>query len=98
MTATISDYMPQFSIIPNMVGNIPGNKYNSYERDWSKFDWENSFPNYFSVEWEDLLIIDELNVDNSTKKFLDKINMFLVSMHHLKELKRRSWNLGLDLG
>ena len=47
-------------------------------------------PNYFSVEWEDLLIIDELNVDNSTKKFLDKINMFLVSMHHLKELKRRS--------
>ena len=90
MTATISDYMPQFSIIPNMVGNIPGNKYNSYERDWSKFDRENSFPNYFSVEWEDLLIIDELNVDNSTKKFLDKINMFLVSMHHLKELKRRS--------
>ena len=38
LTATISDHLPQFSIIPNMFGNIPGNKSNIYERDWSKFD------------------------------------------------------------
>ena len=30
---------------------------------------------YFSVDWEDLLKIDELNTDNSTKIYLDKINM-----------------------
>ena len=41
LTATISDHLPQFSIIPNMFGNIPGNKSNIYERDWSKFDREN---------------------------------------------------------
>ena len=41
LTATISDHLPQFSIIPNMFGNIPSNKSNSYERDWSKFDREN---------------------------------------------------------
>ena len=39
LTATISDHLPQFSIIRNMFGNISGNKSNIYyERDWSKFD------------------------------------------------------------
>ena len=65
MTAIISDHLPQFSIIPNMFGNIPGNKSNIYERDWSKFDRENFILDYFSAEWEDLLKIDELNADNS---------------------------------
>ena len=77
LTATISDHLPQLSVIPNMFGNIPGNKSNIYERDWSKFDIENFILDYFSVEWEDLLKIDELNANKSTKKFLDKINMLL---------------------
>ena len=41
LTATISDHLPQFSKIPNMFGNISGNKSNIYERDWFKFDREN---------------------------------------------------------
>ena len=47
LTATISDHLPQCSIIPNMFGNIPGNKSNIYERDWSKFDRENFILDYF---------------------------------------------------
>ena len=58
-----------------MFGNSPGNKSNIYERDWSKFDRENFILDYFSVEWEDLLKIDELNADKSTKNSLDKINV-----------------------
>ena len=38
LTATISGHLPQFVIISNMFGNIPGKKSNIYERDWSKFD------------------------------------------------------------
>ena len=38
LTATISDHLPQFAIIPNMFGNISGNKSNIHEMDWSKFD------------------------------------------------------------
>ena len=60
-----------------MFGNISGNKSNIYERDWSKFDRENFILDYFSADWEDLLKIDECNVDNSTKIYLDKINMLL---------------------
>ena len=75
MTAIISDHLPQFSIIPNMFGNVSRNKSNIYERDWSKFDQENFILDYFSVDREDLLKTDELNADNSTRMYLDKVNM-----------------------
>ena len=64
LTASISDHLPQFGIIPNMFGNITGNKSNIYERDWSKFDPENFILGYFSVDWEDLFKINELNAEN----------------------------------
>ena len=88
MTATISDHLPQFAIIPNIFGNISGNKYNIYERDWSKFHRENFILDYFSVDWEDLLKIDKLNADNSTKMYLDAINMLLDTYAPLKRINK----------
>ena len=84
--ATISDHLPQFAIIPNMFGNIPGNKSNIHERDWSKVDQENFILDYFSVDWEDFSKINELNADNSTKIYLDKINILLDTYAPLKKL------------
>ena len=75
--ATISDHLPQFVIIPNMFGNTTSNKSNIYEKDWSKFDQEHFILDYFSIDWEDLLKIDELNVDNSTQLCLEEINILL---------------------
>ena len=75
MTSTISDHLPEFAIIPNMFGNILGNKSNIYESEWSQFDEENVILDYYLVDREVLLKIDELNADNSTKIYLDKINM-----------------------
>ena len=71
-----------------MFGNISGNKSNIYERDWSKFDRENFILDYFSADWEDLLKIDECNVDNSTKIYLDKINMLLDTYAPLKKINK----------
>ena len=89
LTATISDHLPQFSIIPDMFGNIPSNKSNIYDRDWSKFDRENFILDYFSFDLEDLLKIDELNAaDNLTKIFLEKINMLLDTYAFLKRVKK----------
>ena len=88
LAVTISDHLPQFAIVPNMFGNITGNKSEMYERDWSKFDRENFILDYFSVEWEDLLKIDELNADNSTKMYLDKINMLLDTYAPLKRINK----------
>ena len=58
-----------------MFGNIYGNKSNIYEKDWSKFNREKFILDYFSADWEDLLKTDELNADNSTKIYLEKINV-----------------------
>ena len=73
LTTTISDHLPQFTKIPNTFGNILGNKSNIYGRDWSKFDQENFILDYFSIDWDDLLKIDDLNAGNLTKTYLDKI-------------------------
>ena len=88
LTATLSDPLPQFAIIPNIFGNIPCNKSNIYERDWSNFDRANFTLDYFSVDLEDFLKINELNADNSTKMFLNKINMLLDTYAPLKRVKK----------
>ena len=70
LTATISDHLPQFAIIPSMFGSTASNKSNIHERDRNRFDWENVILDCFSIDyWEDLLKIDELNVYNSTQTF-----------------------------
>ena len=71
-----------------MFGNISGNKSNIYERDWSKFDRENFILDNFSVDWEDLLKTDELNVDNSSRMYLDKINMLLDTYAPFKRINK----------
>ena len=75
-TATISDHLPHFAMIPNIFGKISGNKCSIYERDWSKFNSENFSLNYFSVDWKDLLKIGEFDADNSTKIYIDKLICF----------------------
>ena len=62
-----------------MFGNISDNK----SKNWSKFDRENFILDYVSVDREVLLEIDELNNDNSTKMYIDMINMsyILFSMY-----------------
>ena len=71
-----------------MFGNIPGKKSNIYERDWSKFDRENFIFHYLSVDLEDLLKIDELNAENSTRNVLDQINMLLDTYAPLRRVKK----------
>ena len=88
MTDTLSDHLPQFPIIPNILANIPGNRSNIYEIDWFKFDREEIILDYLYVEWEDLLKIDELNADNSTRSLLDKINILLDTYASLKRVKK----------
>ena len=88
LTATISDHVLQFSIISNMFGNITGNKSNTYGKNWSKLDRKIFILGCFPVGLEGLLKIDELNGGNSTKKFLDKINMLLDTYSPLKRFKK----------
>ena len=98
LTATISDHLPQFAIIPNVFGNTSSNKYNIYERNWSKFDQENFILEYFSVDRNSLLKMDELNADNSTNKYLNTINMLFDTYEPLKYKLKFSSNPWITLG
>ena len=69
LTATISDHLPQFLIVPNIFSNPPANKSNIYERDWSKFDQENFVLDYLSIDWNETLKIEEQNINYSTEIF-----------------------------
>ena len=77
ITATISDHLPQFSFVPNILSNPSTQKSNYYERDWSKFKQENFILDYFDKDWADLLQIDQQNVNLSLDSFLNNINSIL---------------------
>ena len=62
----------------------------------SKYDQENFILDYFSVDWEDLLKIDKLNADNSTKNYLDTINILLDTYASLKRINKYEFKLGLQ--
>ena len=86
LTVTISDHLPQFAIIPNLailqVINL------ILMRHWSKFDRENFILDYISVDCEDSLKIDKLNVDNCTQTYLEKINILLDTYAPLKRIDK----------
>ena len=52
ITTTISDHLPQFLIALAIFFNLPSAKLNIFESYWSKFDHENFFLNYLSLDWE----------------------------------------------
>ena len=82
---TISDHLPQFMIVPNVFSNPSPIKANVFERDWSNFDQENFILDYFSIDWDVVLKLDEQNVNYSTESFLDKINSLLSNYAPLKK-------------
>ena len=84
ITATISDHLPQFSFVPNILSNPSTQKSNFYERDWSKFKQENVILAYFDKDWANLLQIDQQNVNLSMDIFLSKIDSILDTHAPLK--------------
>ena len=85
ITATISDHLPQFSFVPNILSN-PKSKY--YERDRSKFKQENFILDYFDKDWADLLQIDQQNVNFSLDFFLNNKNSVLNVNTPLKKVNK----------
>ena len=84
ITVTISDHLPQFSFVPNILSNPSTQKSNFYERDWSKFKQENVILDYFDKDWANLLQIDQQNVNLSMDIFLSKIDSILDTHAPLK--------------
>ena len=56
---------------------LPQTRLTTFEREWSNFDQENFIIDYFSINWDVALKLDEQNVYYSIESFLNKINSLL---------------------
>ena len=75
-----------------------------FERDWPKFDQKYFIPYYLSVDWENFIKLNRVNVDQSFVSFLAKFNSILdlytllkkISKQKIKFRKKRWITLGLQ--
>ena len=74
--------------------HTPSNKANIFERDWSTFDQENFILDYFSIDWDVALKLDEQNVNYSTESSLNEINSLLSNYTPLKKINRYKLKFG----
>ena len=88
LTASISDCLPQFLVAPIIFFNASYPKSNNYERDWSRFDQENFILDYFSVEWDNVLLSPNTNTKKSYKTFLEKFESLLDTYAPLKKISK----------
>ena len=77
ITATISNHLPKFSFVPNILSNPSIQKSNYYERDWLKFKQENFILVYFNKDWDDLLQIGQQVVNLFMDSSLNNMNSIL---------------------
>ena len=63
-----------------MCGYIQGNKSNIYEKDWPKFDRHKFILDYFSVDCENLVKIDEINMLLDTYVHPKRINKYKIKI------------------
>ena len=86
LTASISEYFPQFLVALNIFFNASYPKSNNYERGWSRFGQENFVLDYFSVEWDNFLLSSNTNTEKSYKTFLEKFESLLETYAPLKKI------------
>ena len=70
LTSSISDHLPQFMFFSYEHNNVTKGKKN-----WSKFDQENFVLDFLEINWDEILITDD--VDTSFKDFHNMINYLL---------------------
>ena len=85
LTASISYHVPQFLVAPNIFFIAFYPRSNNYERDWARFDQENFVFDYFSVNWDNLLLSFNTNIGKSYKTFLEKFMSLLDTYAPLKQ-------------
>ena len=88
ISASISDHLPQFSIIADIFSNKPFPKSNVFERDWSNFDQQNFVLDFFSIDWKHNLNLENKDINGSFTSFLDTMNQILDRYAPYKKLSK----------
>ena len=88
ITATISDHLPQFLFAPNILSKTSCQKFNIYERDWSKFIQTDFVLDNFEKDWSNVFQLDQQDVNLSIESFLNNMNSILDEHEPLKWINK----------
>ena len=88
LRASILDHLPQFLVAPNILFDASYPKSNNYKRDCSRFNQENFVLDYFSVEWDNVLLSPNTNTEKSYKTFREKFESLLDTYVPLKKISK----------
>ena len=88
ITATVSDYLPQFSFVPNILSNPSTQKSNYYETESFNLNKKTLYLTILIKIGLDLLQIDEQNVNLSMSSFLTSIDSILFVHASLKKVNK----------
>ena len=88
ISASISDHLPQFSIIPKIFSNAPFPKSKIFERNWSNFDQHKFILEFLSIDWEKNLKLDEKDMNESFQLFIDKMDLLLHTYSPYKKISK----------
>ena len=91
LSATISDQLPPFLIVPDIFWNPPAHKTNTFERNWLKFNHENFILDYFDISWSNILKLNMQNADVSFNNFYKAINAVLAKHAPYQKVKKHAF-------
>ena len=72
LASTLSDHLPQFLILLEFFSNEPPSKYNIYTHDGNKFDEEKFIFEFNSQDWDNILVLDKENVNETIDNYLQQ--------------------------
>ena len=95
ITSTISDHLPQFTIINNLQKNNIPPKHNIYKRNFKEFFKEKFTKELNNTDWTDTLAIKSNDVNKAYNSFLSTINNLLDKYAPEKKLNKKEYKLSL---
>ena len=88
---SIWDHLLQFLAAVNIIFSASYPKYSNHEREWSRFDQENFVLNFFSINWDNVLLSSNTNIEISYKTFLKKVWAPLKNSKIMLKFKDKPW-------
>ena len=91
ITVGLSDHLPSFLIVPGKNRSQPQSKHNLYKRDTKNFDRENFIIDMLDINWDDILVLEQNDVNLSFNNFILKINTIIDKYMPLRKVTKKEF-------
>ena len=91
LTLAISDHLPSFYVVPRDNQNHMPKKQNLYTRKTKQFDKVNFILDYFDINWNNILELNQNDVNVSLNIFLTKMNELFDKYMPLRKMTQKEY-------